>query len=406
MKINFSTLCNTLYVKPSTLVIILSVISYCLFSCKDEHLVPLPLSFISFTPDVAPVGSSVTITGTSFSTSVNTNAVKFNGVNAIVTSSTSTQLVVTVPALSTDGKISVTVNNVTVTSSTDFIVADRWAKMASIGGKRDGGFYFAANGKGYLGGGGLGGSGGKDFWEYDPTTNVWTQKQDFKGDNRVYATAFAIGSKGYVTTGFSSGVNTVGQEVWEYDVSNNDWTKKNDFTAGADRHHAVGFTIGSKGYVGTGGIVSSLTVLNDLWEYDPANDNWVRKADLPGAARINAFGFAIGSKGYIGGGLDRSTGSNQYDIFEFDPSINQWTSKAAFPNTSADLLQNSFSSVTTGYIVERTERVLWQFNPVANNWNKKALLPNDLVSTISFSIGNYGYVGESFDDIFYRYSPE
>ena len=41
----------------------------------------------------------------------------------------------------------------------------------------------------------------KDFWEYDPATNTWTQKADFGGGSERGAVGFSIGSKGYIGTG-------------------------------------------------------------------------------------------------------------------------------------------------------------------------------------------------------------
>ncbi|MBI4726765.1 hypothetical protein HY768_06025 [candidate division TA06 bacterium] len=42
--------------------------------------------------------------------------------------------------------------------------------------------------------------------------------------------------------------------------------------------------------------------LTDLWEYDTTSDTWTRKADFPGTPRDRAVGFSIGTKGYIGTG--------------------------------------------------------------------------------------------------------
>jgi hypothetical protein len=41
----------------------------------------------------------------------------------------------------------------------------------------------------------------KDFWEYDPATNTWTQKADFGGTARYSAVGFSIADKGYLGTG-------------------------------------------------------------------------------------------------------------------------------------------------------------------------------------------------------------
>ena len=88
----------------------------------------------------------------------------------------------------------------------------------------------------------------KDFWEYDPAANTWTQKADFGGTARYGAVGFSIGSKGYIGTGYDGSYI---KDFWEYDPAANTWTQKADF-GGTARYGAVGFSIGSKGYIGTG----------------------------------------------------------------------------------------------------------------------------------------------------------
>lgn len=75
-----------------------------------------------FAPASGIVGAQVIITGTNFSASVPGNIVRFNGVDATITSASSIQLTVTVPTTATTGQISVTVNNQTVKSIPPFIV--------------------------------------------------------------------------------------------------------------------------------------------------------------------------------------------------------------------------------------------------------------------------------------------
>lgn len=76
----------------------------------------------SFSPATATAGDTLTITGTGFSTTPASNTVAFNGTAATVVSSTSTQIVVTVPAGATSGTITVTVGGVTATSSSTLTV--------------------------------------------------------------------------------------------------------------------------------------------------------------------------------------------------------------------------------------------------------------------------------------------
>ena len=79
-------------------------------------------SITEFTPHSAPIGASVTIYGTAFSSIPGQNTVKFNGVIATVVSGTTTQIVTSVPAGATTGPISVNTPTGLATSSTPFNV--------------------------------------------------------------------------------------------------------------------------------------------------------------------------------------------------------------------------------------------------------------------------------------------
>ncbi|MBL7873072.1 MAG: IPT/TIG domain-containing protein [Cyclobacteriaceae bacterium] len=68
------------------------------------------------------IGSSLTISGTGFSTVASENLVKFNNTTATVTSTNPTSLTVTVPAGATTGKVSVTRGGYTVQSINEFLV--------------------------------------------------------------------------------------------------------------------------------------------------------------------------------------------------------------------------------------------------------------------------------------------
>jgi gliding motility-associated-like protein len=80
-----------------------------------------PPTITSFTPS-GSIGTSVTITGTNFSTTSANNIVKFNGITATVTGSTATSISTSVPAGATSGTISIQVGCNTVTSGSNFTV--------------------------------------------------------------------------------------------------------------------------------------------------------------------------------------------------------------------------------------------------------------------------------------------
>jgi hypothetical protein len=54
-----------------------------------------------------------------------------------------------------------------------------------------------------------------DFWKYNIATNVWTQATDFGGGLREMAASFTIGIKGYIGTGFIND-NSFKNDFWEY----------------------------------------------------------------------------------------------------------------------------------------------------------------------------------------------
>ena len=157
--------------------------------------------------------------------------------------------------------------------------------------------------------------------------DTWTQKANFDGAARFYASCFSMGNKGYVGTGINQ--FDVYKDLWEYNSQTDSWTQKSDLV-GDPRFWSLGFSIGSKGYIGTG---TGVGLNKDLWQYNPSSDSWTQKADLPGSARAYAIGFAINGKGFIGTGLvNVSTDECTNDIWEYDPLANSWSQKANFPS--------------------------------------------------------------------------
>lgn len=241
----------------------------------------------------------------------------------------------------------------------------------------------------------------KDFWEYNPATDSWTQKADFGGAARQYAVGFSIGTKGYIGTGVTSGSVAV-KDFWEYNPATNKWVKKNDF-GGVARGCAVGFSISNKGYIGTG--QGNKINLKDFWEYNPATGLWVQIADFPGIARYAAAGFSIGSKGYIGTGINyvSSTEFTWFsDFYEYDPGTGVWLSKASIGGP-ARAFAVGFCISNKGYIGTGNSslglrRDYWEYDPGNDTWLQKADLGGvQRSAAIGFGIGLKGYIGTGLE---------
>src|SRR6266540_594594 len=80
------------------------------------------IAVISVAPERGPVGATVTIRGSGFSTTANQNAVSFNGTSAAVSSATATQLIVSVPTGATTGTVGVTTPAGSASGPSPFVV--------------------------------------------------------------------------------------------------------------------------------------------------------------------------------------------------------------------------------------------------------------------------------------------
>lgn len=179
---------------------------------------------------------------------------------------------------------------------------------------------------GYVGCG-FDGNNEKDFYKYDPSTKAWTTFAGFPGDKRINAVAFTVNNIMYVGTGINNGQYVT--DFYAYDPSKDAWTAKRQLAnisnstdsydnSALPRSQAVGFTVGSNGYITTG---SNGAVRTDCFKYDPTLDTWTAMNPFLGVGRNAAIAFGIGNFGYVGTGY---TGSTRLDDFwTFDPNVTQ-----------------------------------------------------------------------------------
>src|SRR5688572_8259949 len=93
-------------------ILIVSFFTSALFSCNDEDEPPVP-DVTAINPSSALPNTLVAITGKSFSQVFSENKVTFNGVDALVSNASSTQLNVVVPVGAETGPVVVTVRGKT-----------------------------------------------------------------------------------------------------------------------------------------------------------------------------------------------------------------------------------------------------------------------------------------------------
>lgn len=269
-----------------------------------------------------------------------------------------------------------------------------WTAKANITGVRYGAFGFAIGTKCYIGGGETNSGYKNDFWEYDPATNVWTQKANYTTtvNARSRGVGFSIGSKGYTACGKAAS-STVFNALLEYDPSTNTWTGKASYP-GLGRYCMASFSIGSKAYIGTG-MDANANLRSDFYEYDQATNTWTSKASYAGGVRWYATGFSIGTKGYFGTGDNGNNFTN--DFYEYNPATNTWTAKANFGG-SARIWGVGFGLNGYGYLGCGNDAGFnslgnfYRYDPVANSWSTVGGVPAR-AGAVAFATATKGYCG-------------
>lgn len=232
------------------------------------------------------------------------------------------------------------------------------------------------------------------LWEYIPAGNTWAQRANFPGGPRYSAIAFVIDDKAYVGTG-SNGTDLF-NDLWEYTPSTNTWVQKTNMPTGG-RSEASAFTANGKGYVGIG-LTPDRT--NDFWQYNPVTNSWLQVANYPYAPANGAFSFAINDKGYVGMAVTSVGILNR--LYEYNPATNTWTQRASYPDyeyshSTAFVLNNK------GYVAggnnpppNIVSPTMYQYDPATNAWTQKWVVGIYISHGVAFSIGSKAYIGTGY----------
>ncbi len=251
----------------------------------------------------------------------------------------------------------------------------------------------------------------------DELIGNWVRLSDFDGHARTDAVGFVIGSKGYIGTGYDGDERL--NDFWEYDPVKNSWTKKTDFP-GVARNGAIGFGTDTKGYIGTG--FDGKNKLNDFWEYDPLSDTWTQKPDFPGSARYSAIAMTIDNIGYVGTGYD---GNYLKDFYKYNPQEDKWTQVTSYGGAKrkdgACFVIDGKGYVTSGIDNGTYESDFYVYDPSLDTWTKKLPISNlsddsydnDYtsiigVSKVGFALNGKGYLatgGQSIGVKVWEYNP-
>jgi N-acetylneuraminic acid mutarotase len=264
-------------------------------------------------------------------------------------------------------------------------LAQPWFQKASFGGVgRHRAVGIAIGNKGYIGTGHVNGTGVdisyKDWWQYDPASDSWTQKADFPVSGHG-VTAWGTETRGYV-----GGGSSLNGEFYCYNPVTNAWTSiaSCPFSPG----DVQGFSVQNKGYVLSG---------NSIAEYDPTTNTWTMKANCPVGISTWSSAFGTSGSGFVKSGVN---------FYEFKPIQNEWIQRANFPglssNGSSAFAINDKGYVTCGYVggLSIVTDEVWEFNSGSNSWTLIGEFPGTSRRfPVAFSIEGKGYFGTGTNGI-------
>ncbi len=260
----------------------------------------------------------------------------------------------------------------------------------------------------------------KRFWEYDPTTHVFTEKTSFPGLvlRSNGATVAMLDTVYHIFGEYFDPVNNVTvtvRDFLQYSISADTWTKKTVPASMSARSRAVAFALTPNLYTGTGNKIGAAEpAANDFWQYAPAKGAWRKVAGLPlrlatepnktfYKGRYEAVAFTVDGIAYVGGG--RTESFLLKDFWKFVPPLTdaaqdtgRWEFVGFFPGVArAEAV--AFSINGRGYYgmgVNTTEGYLddfWEFDPATELWRARFVFPGGKrQETIGFSLLGSGYV--------------
>jgi N-acetylneuraminic acid mutarotase len=236
-------------------------------------------------------------------------------------------------------------------------------------------------------------------------SNSWLTRADMPGDPRTNVVAASVVNAQKQTVLYLFGGRRIGaggrineqvHTVQAYNAATNTWKDKNPSPSVFEHTHGA-HVIGGKIYI-AGGMEGFSETSSLLWRYDPANDTWIRKRNVPVESSGGVSG-AINGKLYV---LARCEGCDNPDYQSpndprffgvYDPATDHWT-PLALPPGGRDH-QHGAAGVIAGklYVAGgRTTNALDIYNPATNQWTTGASMGSIRGFTASATVAGKLYV--------------
>jgi len=192
------------------------------------------------------------------------------------------------------------------------------------------------------------------LWQFNSATFTWKQiSTPFINATGVIA---HNSSKAYFFSNQENG------KFWEYNPSNDKWTQKADLP-GAKRQDPMIFSFGEKIYVGLGRVFNTANAINSgFFEYNPISDSWKKLGDPPITNRFYPNVFVFDSKVIVSNGASDSGGNT---VFGYNPSNDSWTELRSLDEARSGTI--SFVLNGKGYTSNGNSNA-FEYNPNTDQW--------------------------------------
>jgi len=221
-----------------------------------------------------------------------------------------------------------------------------WTELESYPGEGRGFSYADTwDGKAYIGFGFKPSGYANDLWEFNPQTMEWTELEPCPCSGRAHPAYVIVNGSLYVGAGNDNIVGNM-NDFWRYDIEENSWSQIDNLPA-LVRHHPFYFGIGDHVYAGLGhgnmNSDGSMGIYRDFYRYDTKEEKWERVADLPAEGRVAGTQFSFGGKGYVlSGQNEMHVNFSEGEFWEYDPAEDSWTQLESHPGTSSRWAPGNF----------------------------------------------------------------
>jgi N-acetylneuraminic acid mutarotase/surface antigen len=208
---------------------------------------------------------------------------------------------------------------------------------------------------------------------YNPATDAWTTSAYPMPVAKGFASAVTYNNKFYILGGLSNSSGGFGDfTVYEFNPSTNAWTQKTSCTA-FNRSLNKAFLYGNKIYV-VGGLDNNWNYSNDIMEYNPATDTWAWTLTcVPDLTSVHSYaGGIIGNKIYIAGGINSVNSTNLNETKEITLS----TAGVITTNYNSSQGSTLQSNSNNSYLLQTSATVTARTSPGFSfaNWTENNVI--------------------------------